>query len=200
MKVVGLTGGIASGKSTVSNMISKMGIPVIDGDKIARDVIDNNGILLEKLVNTFGNKILNDDGTLNRKQLGSIVFGSATMLNKLNTIMHPEIKAVILDKISYYRNIGCECCVIDAALLTEGIFINFFAILIIVYVNRDIQLRRLIERENINIDEAIKKINSQISFEEKKKFADYIIDNNYDLEYTEAQLNRIFKEILLSEG
>lgn len=199
MKVIGLTGGIASGKSTISNLFKDLDIPVIDGDKIARDVLINNTSMLDRIVSVFGNQILNSDGSLNRKLLGNIVFNSNQMLEALNTIMHPEIRSAILDKIEYHRVKGEKCCVVDAALLMEGVFIGFFDILIIVYVSKDMQLKRLIEREHIGTGEALSRIKSQMPFEEKRKFADYIIDNSFDLEYTKVQFNRIIKEILLSE-
>lgn len=196
MKVIGLSGGIASGKSTVSNILRDKGIPIIDGDVIAREIVEKGSNVLDRLVETFGEEVLYEDGTLNRRKLGTIVFNNKENLEKLNNIMHPAIKKEILKNIDFYDNAGKKYCVVDGALLMEGIFKDIANILILVYVNSDTQVKRLIDRNNIDHDEAVSKINSQMPFEDKKKYANYIIDNSYDLEYTKSQVNKIMSEIL----
>lgn len=199
MKIIGLSGGIASGKSKISEILMDMGIPVIDGDDIAHYIVEKGSPVLDCLVELFGIEILKIDGTLDRKKLGALVFSNKENLKKLNNIIHPAIKNEILKKIDFYKNTGKKCCIVDGALLMEGIFKDIVSILILVYVNRDTQLKRLMNRNSIGYKEALSRINSQMPFEEKKKYADYIIDNSYDLEYTRSQVNKIMNEILKVE-
>lgn len=199
MRIIGLSGGIASGKSTISKLLSDMEVPIIDGDKISRDITQKGSLVLDALVKVFGREILNIDTTLNRKKLGNLVFNNKENLDKLNNITHPAIKELILEGINTYKQTGQKCCVVDGALLMEGIFKDIVDVLILVYINKDIQIERLMERNLIGYEEAISKINSQMSFEEKKKYADYIIDNSYNVEYTKNQLNKIMYEILSVE-
>ena len=196
MKVIGLSGGIASGKSTITKALREMNVPVIDCDEITRDIMREGSPILKELSFEFGTEVLNDDGTLNRRILGSRVFGNKDNLEKLNSITHPAIKSEIQRNINYYRDRGEKYCIVDGALLMEGIFKDISDTLILVYVDRDTQIKRLISRNKIGYEEALSRINSQMPFEEKRKYADYIIDNSYDVEYTLNQLNKIMKEIL----
>lgn len=199
MIVIGITGGIASGKSTISNMLKKAGIPVIDADEISRDVVKKGSAALEEISKEFGERILNSDGTLNRRALGSIVFSDSRKLEKLNSITHPRIKCLIKEKIIQYKNEGKKLCAVDAPLLIETGFYELVDIVILVYVDRKLQLKRLINRDNITYQQAQKRIESQMSFEEKMKYADYIIDNSRDIEYTKQQINTILNKIILLE-
>lgn len=199
MKIIGLSGGIASGKSTISKVLKEMNIPVIDGDEIVHEIMESGSSIVLRLVNEFGKDILNRDGTINRKKLGTLVFKDKRKLEKLNNITHPIIKDEIINRIEALKKANEKYCVVDGALLMEGIFKNITNILILVYVSPDIQIKRLMERNSINYEEALNKINSQIPFEEKKKYADYVIDNSKDVEYTINQLNKIMNEILKME-
>lgn len=199
MIIIGLSGGIASGKSTISKILKEMEIPVIDSDDISHTVMKKGSQVLADLVEVFGKEVLNIDKTLNRKKLASLVFSNKSNLEKLNSITHPVIKRTILESINIYKNAGQKSCVVDGALLMEGIFKNIVNVLILVFVNKDTQIKRLMERNIIGYDDALNIINSQTPFEEKKKYADYIIDNSYDLEYTRGQLNTIMNEILKVE-
>lgn len=195
MKVIGLTGGIASGKSTISKMVIEMGIPVIDGDKISREIVVKNSIVLKKIVKEFGEDVLNKDGTLNRKELSNIVFRDSALLKKLNLITHPAIKSIIKEKIEEYKKLEAKYCIIDAALLIESGFVDITNFIMLVYIDRSTQIKRLMDRDNISYEAAVRVIESQMNFNEKKKYADYIIDNNKDIEYTRLQLSNIIKEI-----
>lgn len=199
MKVVGLTGGIASGKSTVSNQIKEFGIPIIDADKIAREIVKPDSKILNEIALEFGSDILSKDGTLNRKKLGGIVFNDPFMLEKLNNITHPVIRKEILLAISRLRESGEKICVVDAAILIEGKFTDLVDYIILIYVDVKNQISRLISRDNISEGEALKRINSQMTFEEKRVYADFVLDNNKNLEYTKKQLNNIINELLLLE-
>lgn len=195
MVVIGLTGGIASGKSTISRMLMAMKIPVIDADLTAREVVKPETDTLKGLVKQFGDDILHTDGTLNRKKLADIVFKNEESLNKLNSIIHPAIKDAIINKLNEYKVSGAKYCVVDAALLVEASFIDMVDYVILVYINRRTQIERLMNRDNISMEEAERKIASQMCLEEKKKYANYLIDNNHAVEYTRLQLNSIVKEI-----
>lgn len=195
MVVIGLTGGIASGKSTISNMLMDMKIPVIDADVIARDVVKPATDTLKRLVQKFGEDILNIDGTLNRKKLSNVVFNDRESLKQLNLIIHPAIKNAIMNKLNEYRKSKEKYCVVDAALLIEANFIDIVDCVILVYVNRKTQVERLMNRDKISMEEAERKIDSQMSLDEKMKYADYLVDNNHDVENTRLQLKSIIKEI-----
>lgn len=199
MVVLGLTGGIASGKSTVSKILADMNIPIIDADKVARDIVEKGSSVLKKIEEQFGMDVISEDGTLNRKTLGEIVFNNKEKLKVLNDITHPSIKNIVIEEINKYNKMGKRLCVVDAALLIEANYLDIVDKVILVYVDKKNQLKRLITRDNLNMDKALNKINSQLSFEEKKKYANYIIDNNEDLEYTKLQVNRIVEEILFME-
>lgn len=195
MVVIGLTGGIASGKSTISNMLMDMEILVIDADVIARDVVKPETDTLKRLVQKFGEDILNIDGTLNRKELSNIVFNDRESLKQLNLIIHPAIKNAIMNKLNEYKKSKEKYCVVDAALLIEANFIDIVDCVILVYVNRKTQVERLMNRDKISMEEAERKIDSQMSLDEKMKYADYLVDNNHDVENTRLQLKSIIKEI-----
>lgn len=195
MVVIGLTGGIASGKSTISNMLMDMKIPVIDADVIARDVVKPETDTLKRLVQKFGEDILNIDGTLNRKKLSNVVFNDRESLKQLNLIIHPAIKNAITNKLYKYRKSKEKYCIVDAALLIEANFIDIVDCVILVYVNRKTQVERLMNRDKISMEEAERKIDSQMGLDEKMKYADYLVDNNHDMENTRLQLKSIIKEI-----
>jgi dephospho-CoA kinase len=199
MIVLGLTGGIASGKSTISEIIKGCGIPVIDGDVISREIVKPKSFALNLIKNEFGNDITNKKDELNRKKLANIVFNDALKLEKLNSITHPIIKGEILKKLDFYKEQGYKLCVVDAAILIEAKFTDVVNYIILVYVDSKVQLERLMKRDNFSKEEALRRINSQMTFENKAEYADFILDNSKDLEYTKQQVNKILKEIALSE-
>lgn len=196
MRVIGLTGGIASGKSTILKMFQEKNIPIIDADVVAREVVKKESPVLKCIAKEFGEIVLNDDGTLNRRKLGEIVFENKENLKKLNSITHPAIIRNIREKLTELTNEGNDYCVIDAALLIESGLVELTDKVILVYANREIQLSRLLERDKLSLLEAKNRIESQSSFEEKKKYADHIIDNSGEIEYTKTQFNKILQEIL----
>ncbi|SKA99913.1 dephospho-CoA kinase [Caloramator quimbayensis] len=199
MKIIGLTGGIASGKSFVSDILKEEGIIVIDADIISREIVFKGSEALKDIEQNFGKEVLNNDGTLNRKRLGSLVFSDKNKLETLNKIMHPKIIDEIKKRIETVRMQGVNLCVIDAPLLIETGLYHIVDIVLLVYVNREVQIKRLIKRDNISFEEAEKRISSQMSFEEKKKYSDYIIDNNGSRENTKKQIHDILEEIISME-
>ena len=181
MLVLGLTGNIGCGKSSVSTIFMENNIKVVDADIVARQIFDDKN-LLNEVFSTFGKSIRNQDGSLNRRALGNIVFNDDEKLILLNNLTHTKIKQKILSKVEEYKNQGEKIVVIDAALLIEDDYIPYIQKLILITCRKEIQINRIIARDNCTKEEAISRINSQMSQEEKVKFADYIIDNSNSFE------------------
>ena len=181
MLVLGLTGNIGCGKSSVSTIFMENNIKVVDADIVARQIFDDKN-LLNEVFSTFGKSIRNQDGSLNRRALGNIVFNDDEKLILLNNLTHPKIKQKILSKVEEYKNQGEKIVVIDAELLIEDDYIPYIQKLILITCRKEIQINRIIARDNCTKEEAISRINSQMSQEEKVKFADYIIDNSNSFE------------------
>ncbi len=185
--VIGLTGGIASGKTTVSDYIESKGYNVIDCDLISHEVLFLKDTITE-LVNEFGDSILVNDAIC-RKTLGDIVFNNKEKLNKLNNILHPII----------YNEVKCRITkgivFINCPLLFETNFISLCDKTAVIYVNRDIQVNRLIKRDNLTKEDAINRINLQISLDEKKKLADYVVDNSTDIKNLYKQTDNMLERI-----
>ena len=190
MIILGLTGSIGCGKSSLSNILRDNNINIIDADIISRKIFEDEK-LLASVFEHFGDSIKNEDGSLNRKALGNIVFNDDEKLIALNNLTHPKIKENILKKIEEYKTQGKKIVAIDAALLIEDNYIPYIDKLILVTCKKDIQIKRIIARDNCTEKEAISRINSQMSQEDKAKFADYIIDNSGPFENLEQQVLEI---------
>lgn len=180
MLVVGLTGNIGCGKSSLSDIFRAEGIKIIDADIIARQIYEDEK-LLRKVYETFGNDIKNEDGSLNRKALGRIVFSDDEKLIQLNKLTHPVIRQKVSDEIEEYKSQNEEIVILDAALLVESDYLNFIDKLLVVTCKENIQIERIIARDNCSIEEALGRIKSQMSQENKVKYADYVIDNSATL-------------------
>lgn len=193
---VGLTGSIATGKSSVANMLKELGAYIIDADEIAHDALKKTEKPYKQILDVFGSNILDEQGNIDRKKLGSIVLNDKQKLAVLESIIHPyvqqkrkEIEESILQQ---DRN---AVIIYDVPLLFEKHLENSFDKIIVVYVPKDIQIKRLMKRQNISYDEALNLINLQICIEEKKKKADFVIDNSYSLENTKKQVLEVFKKL-----
>lgn len=189
--IIGITGSIACGKSTVSNYLKSKGYIVIDADKIGHEALDDDYVK-EKLILAFGNEIL-EDNKINRQKLGELVFGSSSNLNVLNSIIHPEIRKKILEKID--KNNDKELIFIDVALLFEAKFDDLVDKIIVVYVDKNTQLTRLMKRNSISKKEALSRIVSQMSPIEKAKLGDYTVNNNLDVINTYEQVDKVLSEL-----
>ncbi len=194
--ILGLTGSIATGKSTVSRIFKKYGIPVIDADKIARDVVKKGSYGLKKIVDEFGKEYLNPDGTLNRKKLADLIFSNKEAKERLEKIIHPLVRRKEAEIIEKIREKDKDIpIVVDVPLLIEtGSYKNYDKI-IVVYVPESIQIERLMKRDGLAYEDALKRIRNQMNIEEKIKFADYVIDNSGSIEDTEKQVVKILEEI-----
>ncbi len=190
---IGLTGGIASGKSAVSDKFSELGAHVIDADIIARDVVKPNTAGLKKLIGTFGNSILNQEKTLDRSKLRKIVFNDKNKLAQINTLLHPLIQQHIMDEV---KCVNQSFCIIVIPLLCESSRYDWLDRILVVDVKPETQLKRLLSRDNITENLAHKMMKSQCSQKQRLSLADDVINNEQSLvklhENVEI-LNRMYK-------
>lgn len=198
--IIGITGGIGTGKSTVSNMLIEMGYTVVDADKIARNVLDKGKIGYKKVVEVFGEQILFDDGSVNRKKLGSIIFNDQRQRELLNMIVHPCVHQEIKEQIKL-NNMN-EIVFLDIPLLIEGVdkLVEDGIVcdkIWLVYANKDIQITRLLMRDGFSEQEALSRINSQMPIEEKREKADIVIRNEGTVEELKENVIKELNEILL---
>lgn len=193
---IGITGSIACGKTTVSDYLKKSGYTVIDADKITHDILEDSDTIKE-LISVFGDSIVTMDA-IDRKKLGSIVFGNDSNLKKLNSILHPKIKNIIKEK--QKKHSAENIVFVDVALLFEAKFTDLVDKVIVVYVDESTQIERLKKRNNLSEQEALKRIKSQLGAEEKAKLGDYVIDNSKSVENTYAQIENIIKELKKEEN
>ena len=193
MKAIAITGSIATGKSTVSKYLIQQGYPVIDTDIISRVVVEKCTVGLERLKENFGEDIIQADGTLNRKALGNIVFNDEASKEKLNQILHPLISKESKERMAAYKEEGHSLIFVDIPLYYEvDIDIPTDAVWL-VYVSPDIQLERLMKRNQIGEEDARQLISNQISIEDKAKWSEIVIDNSNTPEETHKQVDQLLK-------
>lgn len=186
--IIGLTGGIASGKSTVSAMLREFGIPVIDADVIAREVVKPGKTAYNSIVEAFGQGVLLENGEINRQELGGIVFHNEEKRLLLNRIVHPAVRAEMHTKKEAYVKQDEQAVVLDIPLLFESKLTSLVERVLLVYVDEDVQLQRLMQRNHLTEEEAKARIRAQIPLVEKLAMADEIINNNGTIEQTKTQL------------
>lgn len=192
MLILGLTGGIGCGKSSLSNIFRNLNISIVDADIISRKIFEDK-ILLKKVFDYFGQNIKNDDGTLNRKALGKIVFNDEEKLRELNNLTHPRIRERIISEIDEIRKKGEGIVILDAAILVESGFLDMVDKLLVVTCQQEVQINRIKNRDNCSEQEAISRINSQMSQEEKSKYGDYIIDNSGTIIELESKAHKFIE-------
>ena len=199
MRKVGLTGGIASGKSTVSGMFRELGVPVIDADVIAREVVAPGSRALEAIVDAFGEEILTEEKSLNRARLGEIVFSDPAKKKVLEGILHPEIIAEQDRRLKDLEREGrTPVAIVDAAVMIESGSWKRFDSLVVVDCDESQQIGRLRLRNGMNEEEAARRVNAQMPLSEKVKYADHVIDNRGSIDDTRKQVEELIK--LLSRG
>ncbi|KFZ41704.1 dephospho-CoA kinase [Anoxybacillus flavithermus] len=189
MLTIGLTGGIASGKSTVAAMFRDLHIPVIDADEIAHRVTAIDGEAYHLIVETFGSDILDSNGAIDRRKLGAIVFHDEQKRKQLNAIVHPLVRKHMLQQKEQYAKQKEKAVVLDIPLLFESKLEHLVDRILVVYVDEQTQLHRLCERNGFSVEEARARMKAQMPLEEKRKKADAVIDNNGTIEETERQLH-----------
>lgn len=181
MLIIGLTGNIGCGKSSLSKIFMDEGIDVVDADIVSRQIFEDEE-LLQTVFEKFGPSIKNNDGSLNRKALGNIVFNDDEKLIELNNITHPRIKEKIFNQIRNIEEQGKPIVILDGALLVETGYLDDIDKLIVVTCDEEIQIERIKKRDNCTKLEALSRIKSQMSQVEKVKYADYTIDNSGTIE------------------
>jgi dephospho-CoA kinase len=200
MLVIGLTGGIVSGKTTVAWMFKELGAKIIDADMIAREIVQPHKKAWKEIVENFGEEILKENQEINRKKLGNIVFSNQTKLNYLNKITHPVIIENIKMQLSQISQQATRdnkeiICIVDAPLLFEAHLAGIMDRNIVVYIPEKEQIVRLVKRDGISRPEALKRIRAQMSLKVKISLADYVIDNSLSPENTKQQVIQLWRKL-----
>lgn len=192
--IIGLTGGIASGKSTVSNILKDNGFYIVDADIAARVVVEPGEKAYKVIVTAFGDDILHEDKTINRKKLGSIIFHDDDKRQVLNEIVHPAVR----ERMNIWKQeaitAGKQTIIYDIPLLFESNLTHLVERTIVVYVDEDVQKKRLMQRNNLSEPEADARIKSQMPLKQKVKMADVVINNNGTIENTKNQINALIEK------
>lgn len=192
---LGLTGGIASGKSTVAALFEQAGYPVIDADVIARQIVEPNSLALKKIALRFGRDMIQADGTLNRKALGAKVFGHPQALADLNAIEHPYIRVALTKALDKAVASGVDLVVGVIPLMYETQWEAYFDGVAVVNITPKLQLERLVARDGLTVDEANARIDSQMPLAEKVAKADFVIDNSLGQQMREVQVQQLIKHL-----
>lgn len=194
--VVGLTGGIACGKTTVAEMFHELGIPVIDADELARKVVQPGTPGLKKIVAEFGTGVLDAHGRLDRRVVGDMVFNDKAARKKLNAMLHPLIAAAGAERIQALADHPAPYVMYEAALLVETGTYKTFSALVVVSAEESVQRLRLIARDGFSAQEAEARIASQLPVAHKAAVADYVVTNNGDLEGTRRQVAEVHAKLV----
>ena len=196
MLIAGLTGSIATGKSTVSAILKDLGAFIVDADKIARDVVSPGMKAWEEIVRVFGKDVLQETGEIDRERLARIVFNDSVMRGKLEEIIHPEVMRVIDEEIRSIKSNSSDAVVIlDVPLLIEVGMHKGMSEVIVVYCPEDMQIMRLMLRDNIGREEALTKVRAQMPIEEKRRLATLLIDNSASVEETRKQVGDAYARL-----
>ncbi|MFH0846758.1 MAG: dephospho-CoA kinase [Chloroflexota bacterium] len=194
MRVIGLTGGIGTGKSTVSRFLSEMGAVVLDADKIGHEAFTPSSTTYNEVVETFGRGILTPEGQIDRRKLGKIVFDSPEKLDQLNRIIHPWLHETLKNLLEGYRRQGTRVVVIEAALLIEAGWLPLVDKVWVTVASRDSVLKRVAGREGISEDDIIARIQAQLPAEERVKYADTVINTDVSLDELKAKVAGLWRE------
>ena len=197
---IALTGGIATGKTTVSQILKNMGFAVIDADKVSHKLMLQGELAYGPIITSFGTEILNNEMEIERKKLGSIVFSDPQKLKELESILHPKIQEYVSGERKKLAEQGMKAAFYDVPLLFEKNLFDRFDNFILVYAGESVQLERLMSRDGLNEKEAQKRIDLQISMEIKKEKSAIIINNNGgDLDLLKKEVERVLKKLGIKE-
>jgi dephospho-CoA kinase len=191
MRVFGLTGNFGSGKSTVAGMLRSAGIPVIDSDRLARDVTAPGGSAYQEVVREFGEGILLADGAIDRRRLGEIVFADPERRRRLEAVTHPAILCAIRQALADLSREGHTVAIVEAALIHESGRKGLFDAVISVYCDEDTMLRRVTERDGISREQAQARVGAQMDAADQVRRSEHVIDNSGTLEETRRQVQRL---------
>jgi dephospho-CoA kinase len=200
MMVIGLTGGIASGKSTVSRMLSNLGAVVIDADKVGHEAFLRGTDAWHKVVAAFGNGILDQNNEIDRSKLSDIVFSGEEELEKLNEIMHPTMHRIVEQRIEDLKSQGIDVVVLEAALLIEANWTDLVDQVWVTTSTQDAVIGRLRSQKGFTGEQARARISSQMSPDEKLKYADVVIENDSDLEALREKVENIWRRFRSSHN
>ncbi|ORX56342.1 dephospho-CoA kinase [Hesseltinella vesiculosa] len=195
MKLVGLTGGIASGKSTVSRLLQEENVPIIDADKIARDIVAPGRRANKLIRHHFGDEVFLPDGHLDRPKLGQIVFGDEAKRKVLNSCTHPYVRLEMVKQVFYYWLTGYRVVVLDVPLLFESKLDRFVGTTVVVYCSEVLQLQRMMKRDGFDERTATQRLRAQKPLSEKVELADIVIDNSSDLSQLKIQVRQLVQKI-----
>ncbi|KLO18590.1 CoaE-domain-containing protein [Schizopora paradoxa] len=195
MLVVGLTGGIATGKSTVSALLKSHGVPIVDADVLARQVVEPGTKAYAQIVSYFGADICHPDGSLDRPKLGKLVFNDAEKRKKLNSIVHPAVRKAMVWKVVLCWLRGERICVLDVPLLIEAGLWKWVGRIVVVSCPEEMQLTRLMSRDNFDEETARSRISSQMPISEKASYADEVIDNTGSKEELASQIDTLILKL-----
>ena len=196
MKLIGLTGGIASGKTMITDYLRSIGAPVVDADEVSRGITEPGKPVLQEIAAAFGEDCLDEQGHLRRQKLGEMIFSNEENRLRLNAIMHPKITEAILEAIKALDEAGEPAAIYSAPLLLEGKGTNIADEVWLVALDLEEQVRRLMQRDNIDQEAALQRIHAQASLEDKLALADKVIDNNGSPEEAKEQAKRLWEEAL----
>ncbi|HCZ8622580.1 TPA: dephospho-CoA kinase [Staphylococcus aureus] len=195
LKVIGLTGGIASGKSTVSELLSVFGFKVVDADKAAREAVKKGSKGLAQVREVFGDEAIDENGEMNRRYMGDLVFNHPEKRLELNAIIHPIVRDIMEEEKQEYLKQGYNV-IMDIPLLFENELENTVDEVWVVYTSESIQMDRLMQRNNLSLEDAKARVYSQISIDKKSRMADHVIDNLGD----KLELKQNLERLLVEEG
>ncbi len=193
MKIIGLTGGIACGKSTVSGMLAKLGVPIVDADAISHALTQANGEALPLLFQTFGEGIRHPDGTLDRKALSAIVFAHPDKRQTLNALMHPLIEAKMKDQIDRCRQMQSSIVVLDVPLLFEANMTHLVDKIVCVSASKETQIERIALRDGLHRDDAVRRIESQWDHATKEARSDVVLSTEGSLTELENTIATLYQ-------
>jgi dephospho-CoA kinase len=195
VKLIGLTGGIASGKSTVAAILRRLGAAIINADELSREVVQPEREAWREIVATFGAQVLQDDQTLDRKKIRKIVFDDREARRKLEAIVHPRVRSLAEQRVQELAAAGHSIIVYEVPLLFENQIHLWLRPVVLVACDTTTQKTRLQKRDRLTDAEAQQHLDAQMSLEDKRKLADYVIDNNGSLEELERQVHAVLQEI-----
>jgi len=196
MIVVGLTGGIATGKSTVAQMFAEHGAHVIDADEMVRELQKPGTAVYHAIIEAFGRHILRADGTIDRRSLGDLVFGDAEIRRRLEAIVHPALVSAVERRLSELRMQGVSACVVELPLLIEAQAEDRFDCVVVVTAPEEVQVARLMAARALTREEAITRIRSQMPLDAKARRADFVIENGGELRETRRRVEEIYTVLL----
>jgi dephospho-CoA kinase len=195
VKLIGLTGGIASGKTTVAKILARLGAAIVDADALAREVVEPERDAWKKIIETFGTEVLQADRTLDRQKLRSTIFNDPAARKQLESIIHPRVRALAEERIAQHAAAGYEIIVYEVPLLFEGKLHEWLRPVVLVACDAAVQRRRLEQRDRLSPEAAQKHIDAQMSLEEKRRLADYVIENDGDMAELERQVRAVIEKI-----